>query len=161
MTEHRIVKREEWQTAREELLRREKEHTRIGDELSRQRRELPWVRVEKEYRFDTGEGTRTLGNLLQPSGHSGRARSRSESDHFSTTSAHTRLGRATSARVPHPLTPAFPGRKRASARPRLVLALIVQRRSRPSLGETAEFTRTRHSGRRARRIQPRDCRNAR
>jgi predicted dithiol-disulfide oxidoreductase (DUF899 family) len=64
MTEHRIVRREEWQTAREELLRREKEHTKIGDELARQRRELPWVRVEKEYRFDTDDGTRTLAELF-------------------------------------------------------------------------------------------------
>src|SRR5918999_3003463 len=64
MTEHRIASREEWQAAREELLRREKEHTRIGDELARQRRELPWVRVEKEYRFDTDHGTRTLAELF-------------------------------------------------------------------------------------------------
>jgi predicted dithiol-disulfide oxidoreductase (DUF899 family) len=64
MTEHRIVRREEWQTARDELLRREKEHTKIGDELARQRREMPWVRVEKEYRFDTEDGTRTLAELF-------------------------------------------------------------------------------------------------
>jgi predicted dithiol-disulfide oxidoreductase (DUF899 family) len=64
MTEHRIASREDWQAAREELLRREKEHTRVGDELARQRRELPWVRVEKEYRFDTDDGTRTLAELF-------------------------------------------------------------------------------------------------
>src|SRR5688572_17975720 len=64
MTEHRIGSREEWQAAREELLQREKEHTRMGDELSRQRRELPWVAVEKEYRFETDEGTRTLAELF-------------------------------------------------------------------------------------------------
>src|SRR5688572_18601579 len=64
MTEHRIASREEWQAAREELLRREKEHTRMGDELARQRRKLPWVRVEKEYRFDTDDGTRTLAELF-------------------------------------------------------------------------------------------------
>jgi predicted dithiol-disulfide oxidoreductase (DUF899 family) len=64
MTGHRIGSREEWQAAREELLRREKEHTRTGDALARQRRELPWVPVEKEYRFDTGEGTRTLAELF-------------------------------------------------------------------------------------------------
>src|SRR5438046_9874049 len=56
--------REEWQAAREELLRREKEHSRLGDELARQRRELPWVRVDKEYRFDTDDGTRTLTELF-------------------------------------------------------------------------------------------------
>jgi len=61
---HRIATREEWAAAREELLAREKEHTRLGDELARQRRELPWVRVEKEYRFDTGDGTRTLAELF-------------------------------------------------------------------------------------------------
>ena len=64
MTEHKIGSREEWQAAREELLRREKEHTRMGDELARERRELPWVRVEKEYRFDTDDGTRTLPELF-------------------------------------------------------------------------------------------------
>ncbi len=64
MTDHKIGSREEWQAAREELLRREKEHTRMGDELARQRRELPWVPVEKEYRFETDEGTRTLAELF-------------------------------------------------------------------------------------------------
>jgi predicted dithiol-disulfide oxidoreductase (DUF899 family) len=64
MTEHNIGSREEWQAAREELLQREKEHTRMGDELARQRRELPWVPVEKEYRFETDEGTRTLPELF-------------------------------------------------------------------------------------------------
>jgi predicted dithiol-disulfide oxidoreductase (DUF899 family) len=64
MTDHRIASREEWEAAREGLLRREKEHTRMGDELARERRELPWVRVEEEYRFDTDEGTRTLAELF-------------------------------------------------------------------------------------------------
>jgi len=64
MTEHQVVRREEWQAAREELLQREKEHTRMGDELARQRRELPWVTIEKEYRFDTDDGTRTLAELF-------------------------------------------------------------------------------------------------
>ena len=64
MTEHKIGSREEWQAAREELLRREKEHTRMGDELARQRRELPWVPVEKDYRFETDDGTRTLAELF-------------------------------------------------------------------------------------------------
>jgi predicted dithiol-disulfide oxidoreductase (DUF899 family) len=43
MTDHKIGSREEWKAAREELLAREKEHTRMGDELARQRRQLPWV----------------------------------------------------------------------------------------------------------------------
>jgi predicted dithiol-disulfide oxidoreductase (DUF899 family) len=64
MTNHKIGSREEWQAARDELMQREKEHTRIADELARERRELPWVRVEKEYRFDTDEGTRTLAELF-------------------------------------------------------------------------------------------------
>src|SRR5690242_7380845 len=64
MSDHRVVTREEWAVAREELLAREKEHTRLGDELARERRELPWVRVEKEYRFETDEGQRTLAQLF-------------------------------------------------------------------------------------------------
>jgi predicted dithiol-disulfide oxidoreductase (DUF899 family) len=64
MTDHTIGSREEWQAAREELLRREKEHTRMADELAQQRRDLPWVPVEKEYRFETDDGTRTLEELF-------------------------------------------------------------------------------------------------
>ena len=61
---NKIVSREEWADARKELLVREKEHTRLGDDLARQRRELPWVPVDKEYRFETDEGTRTLAELF-------------------------------------------------------------------------------------------------
>src|SRR5262245_34603349 len=64
MTDHKVINRGEWQAARDELLKREKEHTRMGDELARQRRELPWVAIEKEYRFDTHDGTRTLAELF-------------------------------------------------------------------------------------------------
>jgi predicted dithiol-disulfide oxidoreductase (DUF899 family) len=64
MTEHKVVSRAEWQAVRDELLRREKEHTRLGDELARQRRELPWVEVEKAYQFDTDDGPRTLAGLF-------------------------------------------------------------------------------------------------
>jgi predicted dithiol-disulfide oxidoreductase (DUF899 family) len=64
MTDHETMSREEWAAACEELLAREKEHTRLGDELARRRRELPWVRVEKEYLFDTDDGTRTLAELF-------------------------------------------------------------------------------------------------
>jgi predicted dithiol-disulfide oxidoreductase (DUF899 family) len=64
MTEHMVVGRQQWQAAREELLGREKEHTRLGDELARQRRQLPWVRVDKDYRFDTDHGPRTLAELF-------------------------------------------------------------------------------------------------
>jgi predicted dithiol-disulfide oxidoreductase (DUF899 family) len=68
MTEHKVGTREEWLAARTELLAREKEHTRRGDELARERRELPWVRVEKEYSFDTDDGKKTLAELFD--GHS-------------------------------------------------------------------------------------------
>ncbi len=64
MTDHKTGTREEWLAARAALLQREKEHTRIGDELARQRRELPWVRVDKEYQLDTDNGTRTLTELF-------------------------------------------------------------------------------------------------
>jgi len=64
MTDHQVVSRQEWQAAREELLQREKEHTRMADELACQRRELPWVAIEKEYRFDTDDGRRTLAGLF-------------------------------------------------------------------------------------------------
>jgi predicted dithiol-disulfide oxidoreductase (DUF899 family) len=64
MTDHKIGTREEWLAAREQLLAREKEHTRLGDDLARQRRELPWVRVEKEYRFETDDGEKALDELF-------------------------------------------------------------------------------------------------
>jgi predicted dithiol-disulfide oxidoreductase (DUF899 family) len=64
MTDHEVVSREEWAAARDELLAREKEHTHLGDELARRRRELPWVRVEKDYTFDTDDGERTLAELF-------------------------------------------------------------------------------------------------
>jgi predicted dithiol-disulfide oxidoreductase (DUF899 family) len=64
MTEHRIGTQEGWQAERDELLKLEKELTRHGDELARKRRELPWVAVEKEYRFETADGTKTLRDLF-------------------------------------------------------------------------------------------------
>jgi predicted dithiol-disulfide oxidoreductase (DUF899 family) len=64
VTGHRIGTHEEWLAAREQLLVREKEHTRLGDELARQRRELPWVRVQKEYRFETDDGEKSLLELF-------------------------------------------------------------------------------------------------
>jgi predicted dithiol-disulfide oxidoreductase (DUF899 family) len=64
MTEHRIGSREEWLAARSALLEREKELTRRSDELARERQELPWVPVEKEYTFETDEGTKTLPQLF-------------------------------------------------------------------------------------------------
>jgi predicted dithiol-disulfide oxidoreductase (DUF899 family) len=64
MTEYKIGTREEWNAAREALLVREKEYTRLGDEIARQRRELPSVPVEQDDRFDTDVGTRTLAELF-------------------------------------------------------------------------------------------------
>jgi predicted dithiol-disulfide oxidoreductase (DUF899 family) len=56
--------REQWLAARLELLEAEKEHTRRGDELAQRRRELPWVPIEKEYRFETASGPATLRDLF-------------------------------------------------------------------------------------------------
>jgi predicted dithiol-disulfide oxidoreductase (DUF899 family) len=64
VTDHATGTREQHQALREELLKREKELTRANDELAGQRRELPWVRVEKEYTFDTATGTKTLAELF-------------------------------------------------------------------------------------------------
>lgn len=64
MPTHEIVGREEWQAARDELLRLEKEHTRAADDLARRRRELPWLAVEKEYVFETDNGRRSLAELF-------------------------------------------------------------------------------------------------
>jgi predicted dithiol-disulfide oxidoreductase (DUF899 family) len=64
MTEHRIGTQEEWRAERDELLKEEKELTRRGDELARKRRELPWVPVEKDYRFEAEDGTKTLADLF-------------------------------------------------------------------------------------------------
>jgi predicted dithiol-disulfide oxidoreductase (DUF899 family) len=64
MSEHRIGTREEWLAARDQLLVREKEHTRLGDEIASERRDLPWVPVDKEYRFDTDEGEKALVELF-------------------------------------------------------------------------------------------------
>jgi predicted dithiol-disulfide oxidoreductase (DUF899 family) len=64
MTDHRIATREEWDAAREKLLIREKEHTRLGDELAQERRDLPWLPVDEDYRFDTEDGEKTLAELF-------------------------------------------------------------------------------------------------
>jgi predicted dithiol-disulfide oxidoreductase (DUF899 family) len=56
MTDHPTGTREEWLTARLELLAAEKKLTRRSDELAQQRQELPWVRIDKDYRFETDEG---------------------------------------------------------------------------------------------------------
>jgi predicted dithiol-disulfide oxidoreductase (DUF899 family) len=68
MTDHNIGTQEEWQSAREELLADEKQLTRSNDELARKRRELPWVPVEGDFRFETTDGTKSLVDLFD--GHS-------------------------------------------------------------------------------------------
>jgi predicted dithiol-disulfide oxidoreductase (DUF899 family) len=65
MTEHRTATREEWQAARDELAKLEAEHAELGQKVTEHRRQLPWVPVEKEYRFDTEDGTKTLVELFE------------------------------------------------------------------------------------------------
>jgi predicted dithiol-disulfide oxidoreductase (DUF899 family) len=65
MTNHMIGTREEWLTARVELLAAEKELTRRSDELAQRRQALPWVRVDKAYRFETDEGSAALADLFR------------------------------------------------------------------------------------------------
>src|ERR1700733_10378940 len=60
-----IVSRDEWLKARLALLKEEKELTRMSDELARRRQDMPWVRVEKAYRFDTDEGAASLKDLFK------------------------------------------------------------------------------------------------
>ena len=65
MTEHTTGTREQWLAARRELLEAEKDLTRRSDELTQQRQQLPWVRIDKEYRFETDEGTAALADLFR------------------------------------------------------------------------------------------------
>ena len=65
MTEHTVGTREEWLAARLELLKAEKELTRRNDELARLRQQLPWVRVDKDYKFETTDGTASLRDLFR------------------------------------------------------------------------------------------------
>src|SRR5919109_4743369 len=65
MTEHTTGTREEWLAARLELLDAEKELTRRSDELARQRQALPWVRIDKDYRFEIDEGDASLADLFR------------------------------------------------------------------------------------------------
>ena len=65
MENHKVVSRGEWLAARRALLEAEKELTRRSDELARHRQELPWVRIDKTYRFDTDEGSASLADLFR------------------------------------------------------------------------------------------------
>ncbi len=62
---HQVVSRDEWLKARVALLKEEKELTQRSDALARQRQELPWVRIDKQYSFDTDEGSATLADLFK------------------------------------------------------------------------------------------------
>src|SRR5882724_6567003 len=64
-TKAKIVSQKEWIAARLDLLKEEKELTRRSDELARRRQELPWVRVDKKYRFETNEGSASLADLFR------------------------------------------------------------------------------------------------
>src|SRR6202140_708506 len=65
MQNHPVVSQEQWLTARKELLMKEKEFTHLRDKINAERLALPWVRVEKDYVFDTPAGPRTLSQLFQ------------------------------------------------------------------------------------------------
>src|SRR2546428_12923590 len=67
MSEHRIGTREQWQVARDELAKLEADQAKRNEEITRPRRDLPWVRVEKEYEFDTEDGKKTLAELFDGS----------------------------------------------------------------------------------------------
>ena len=65
MPEHKIGSRDEWQLARDELAKLEAEHAQLGQKVSEQRRQLPWVPVTEEYEFDTEDGKKTLLDLFE------------------------------------------------------------------------------------------------
>ena len=65
MTEHKTGTREEWLEARLELLKAEKDLTRRSDEVAQKRQELPWVRIDKDYRFETDHGSASLADLFE------------------------------------------------------------------------------------------------
>src|SRR6266513_5504291 len=65
VSDHEIVSRTDWVVARKDLLKREKELTRLRDQLSAERRALPWVKIDKEYIFDAPEGKVTLADLFE------------------------------------------------------------------------------------------------
>src|SRR3981189_1681639 len=65
MQKHKVVSQKEWLSGPLGLLKEEKELTRRSDELARRRQELPWVRVDKDYRFETDEGSASLADLFR------------------------------------------------------------------------------------------------
>src|SRR5437867_12831907 len=65
LSDHEIVSRADWLVARQDLLKREKELTRLRDQLSAERRSLPWVKIDKEFVFDASDGKVTLAYLFE------------------------------------------------------------------------------------------------
>src|SRR5947199_8447826 len=65
MSTHRIATREQWRAERLDLVEAEKDLTHRSDELARRRQELPWVKIDKDYRFDTDEGSASLADLFK------------------------------------------------------------------------------------------------
>src|ERR1035438_2715557 len=65
MPDYTIGTREQWQAARDELAKLEAEHAKLGQKVAEERRQLPWVPVEKEYHFDTEDGKKTLAELFE------------------------------------------------------------------------------------------------
>src|SRR5467141_2105052 len=65
MSTHRIATHEQWRAERLDLLEAEKDLTHRSDELARRRQELPWVKIDKDYRFDTDEGSASLADLFK------------------------------------------------------------------------------------------------
>src|SRR2546421_5692637 len=65
MSDHKVATREEWQAARDEVAKLEAEYAELGQKVTEQRRQLPWVPVEKEYQFDSEEGKKTLPELFE------------------------------------------------------------------------------------------------
>jgi predicted dithiol-disulfide oxidoreductase (DUF899 family) len=65
ITNHPVVSQERWLAERKKLLARERELTHLRDQVARERRALPWVRIDKVYTFDAPEGTRTLADLFE------------------------------------------------------------------------------------------------
>ena len=100
---HRVVSQAKWVAARKKLLDKEKALTRLGDKLSAERRALPWVKIDKQYLFDTPEGRKTAPRPLR----------RSQPTYCPPSHAPSRLGGG----VPGLLLPSRP-RRRSAAAPR-------------------------------------------
>src|SRR2546430_9554139 len=81
MPEHKIGSREEWKVARAELAKLEAEQAKQNEEVTKARRDLPWVKVEKEYEFDTQDGKKSLADLFEGRSQLDRKSTRLNSSH--------------------------------------------------------------------------------